>query len=65
MSDTKAKADNSLDKDYSEASVDQIILHPDYVCGKPENDIGGFESSHLIKFSDFLQWFCSTLETKH
>ena len=64
MSDTKSKDENSLDKDYSEASVDQIILHPDYVCGKPENDIGGFGSLIVIKFSDFLHNFTALLKLR-
>lgn len=42
VSQTKSKDDNTLNKDYAEALVDQIILHPEYVCGKPENDIGWF-----------------------
>lgn len=41
LSDLKSlnQAEND---DISEIFVNQIIVHPNYVCGKPENDLGEF-----------------------
>lgn len=42
ISDLKSYQLESRSKDdfIDEIFVNQIIVHPDYVCGKPENDLG-------------------------
>jgi secreted trypsin-like serine protease len=38
--------------------IEKIIVHPDYVCGKTENDIALLELKSSIKFNENVQPLC-------
>lgn len=59
LSDVKVMAMNQIeDESVAEVFIEKIIVHPNYVCGKTENDIALLKLKYSIKFNGNVQPLC-------